>query len=70
MGPYGEMGSAVKTAYTYTGLMNTLTDNIPYIEDEISARKKQMRFFDETGFPDFPLGISFCILHVIIRIRI
>ena len=59
MGPFGRQESAVQTATIYLMLRNSLLRGIWWREHNIKSMKAKQILCDETGFPNFPLGMFF-----------
>ena len=58
LGRYGVMDSAVKTAFAYSSFTIMLTHRIRRLENNMKRMKTNLQFFEEIGFPDFPLGLK------------
>jgi hypothetical protein len=55
-GPRGGLTSNVGAALAYSAVLGALTTRRYYDERHLKQAQDQLRFYDKTGFPNFPLG--------------
>ena len=51
-----ETPSAVNTAHMYHSFTEAINETISYSSYRMDELEKKRAFFEDTGFPDFPLG--------------